>query len=97
MALDARFDPLKLHEMKIIPRVLGTAGLGNARFGSAPDGTVFPKMDHVTAACSATVLPRFSGGYPAKSVSLLLPYIRHMVRGGIAVETVWCFLGRSLH
>lgn len=75
--------------MKIIPRAPRSAGPGNTPFGSAPDGPPFPKMDHVAAACSMTALPRISGGCPAEQVSLLLPYMRHTVRGGIAVETAF--------
>lgn len=52
-------------------------------------------MDHVAAACSVTALPRISGRYLAEQVSLLLLYIGHTVRGGIAVETAWGFLGKS--
>lgn len=43
---------LKLHEVKIIPKVPRSAGHGNTPFGNSPDGPLFPKMDHVAAACS---------------------------------------------
>lgn len=80
---------------KIIPKFLRSAGPGNTPFGNAPDGPLFPKRDQVAAACSVTALPRISGGCPAEHGSLLLPYIRLVARGGIAVEAAWGFLGKS--